>query len=716
MAELVVSALSGAIFSCLTPPSFRRPKLDEKRLYEFRSYLLGIDEILDAAESKEYDQNKELKLWLDRLHEVSYELEDLLNEVATEGLRRQLEAKSWNIKYRVRGIISIKMRLVEKYTIHRQKWITAELDDMQRNKVKFGLEYYAPTTARKPDQLSASKEGPEDESQARRSSVKKDKGRKRFQRPTSSLMVIPKVIAVSRKVRHLSFAGDLNAERCQAICGAKLIRISRCPCLEKCSPLRLPPSAKVEISECPLLQVPVTDGNKMQLKTEVEIASKFLEHRTDVSSQSHSSPPELSMLSTELAHEKQVHEGNSRREKILDRPSTSRLSKVEELQLPDTDVVQSTDVSITINRPPLESPTRLTEDSSAKHGGALVTSSPAIEISSDTDTDDPINDEGEEAHFRRIEKLDRPSTSGLQEIEELQLTDSDVVLRTVVSATSNRPPPEFSKHLTEDSSIKHGGASRNCSASTEISSDTDDPINDEGDKAEFRRIKKLDSTSRLTEVEEKQLPDTNVVQSTDVSITINRPPLESPTRLTEDSSAKHGGALVTSSPAIEISSDTDTDTDDPINDEESLEDISSPEQESLNVSEISQFKRLPPNLYSLKIEACQALESLPEELMNRNLQHFYVFGDLVPTTSLASFKGYATLLGNLLQACSLRHMWSLVSVLPKIYTLESLSGLEEFQSVDGYIEIEIYVFRREYLRNFSLLKLIYVTWNLNVHR
>ncbi|TXG49890.1 hypothetical protein EZV62_025765 [Acer yangbiense] len=67
-------------------------------------------------------------------------------------------------------------------------------------------------------------------------------------------------------------------------------------------------------------------------------------------------------------------------------------------------------------------------------------------------------------------------------------------------------------------------------------------------------------------------------------------------------------------------------TDDLTDAEEILEDISSPEQESLDVSEISQLKRLPPKLYSLKIEGCDALKSLHGKLMldNPYLQHLYI--------------------------------------------------------------------------------------------
>ncbi|KAK0573324.1 hypothetical protein LWI29_006397 [Acer saccharum] len=86
----------------------------------------------------------------------------------------------------------------------------------------------------------------------------------------------------------------------------------------------------------------------------------------------------------------------------------------------------------------------------------------------------------------------------------------------------------------------------------------------------------------------------------------------------EDSSIKHEGASEIPLKMTESSSDTD----DPINIWYSH--ISS--LESLKVSEISQLLKLPPRLHTLKIEGCDALESLPEELMlnNIHLQQLYI--------------------------------------------------------------------------------------------
>ncbi|KAK1552742.1 hypothetical protein Q3G72_022748 [Acer saccharum] len=252
--------------------------------------------------------------------------------------------------------------------------------------------------------------------------------------------------------------------------------------------------------------------------------------------------------------------------------------EVEGQEFPDNNVVQRTDVSITSKIPPPESSKRLTEDSSEKHGGASDNNSAATDISSDTDTDDPIDAE-----------------ESLEDIE-----------------TSKSPPPESPKHMTKDSSAKHRGASDNYSAATEISSsDTDNPINAEESLEDIETSKSPSPESPKHMTEDSSAKHGGASAATDISYDIvpidaeeslevietsKSPPPESPKHLTEDSSAKHGGA----SAATEISSDTDTDTDDPIDAEESLEDISSPEQESLDVSEISQLKRL--NCIALKLK------------------------------------------------------------------------------------------------------------------
>ncbi|KAK0573859.1 hypothetical protein LWI29_014666 [Acer saccharum] len=59
--------------------------------------------------------------------------------------------------------------------------------------------------------------------------------------------------------------------------------------------------------------------------------------------------------------------------------------------------------------------------------------------------------------------------------------------------------------------------------------------------------------------------------------------------------------------------------------------------ESLKVTEISQLMELPPGLHRLKIEGCDALKSVPEELMHSNpyLQHLYI----IDCCFLKSFHG-----------------------------------------------------------------------------
>ncbi|XP_031260973.1 putative disease resistance RPP13-like protein 1 [Pistacia vera] len=105
---------------------------------------------------------------------------------------------------------------------------------------------------------------------------------------------------------------------------------------------------------------------------------------------------------------------------------------------------------------------------------------------------------------------------------------------------------------------------------------------------------------------------------TDVSITLSASPQETSKLLIEDTSSfKHEGS----------SQILRAETVDKMNTEhvqDNLHDIFSPER--LKVSEISQLRKLPPNLCSLKIEGCEALNIIPGELMHSNphLQHLYI--------------------------------------------------------------------------------------------
>ncbi|KAK1552433.1 hypothetical protein Q3G72_016902 [Acer saccharum] len=135
-----------------------------------------------------------------------------------------------------------------------------------------------------------------------------------------------------------------------------------------------------------------------------------------------------------------------------------------------------------------------------------------------------------------------------------------------------------------------------------------------------------DISRRLDEDEDLfWFPDSNVVKlksddemvpelsSTDVSITSLSSPPETSKISNEDSSINHEGASLKMT-------ESSSDTDDPINIWYSQ--ISS--LESLKVSEISQLKKLPTRLHTLKIEGCDV--SLPEELMlnNIHLQQLYI--------------------------------------------------------------------------------------------
>ena len=69
----------------------RGHKLDHALLKKLKRKLLTVDAVLDDAEAKQIT-NPAVKEWMDELKVVVYDAEDVLDEIATEDLRRKIEA------------------------------------------------------------------------------------------------------------------------------------------------------------------------------------------------------------------------------------------------------------------------------------------------------------------------------------------------------------------------------------------------------------------------------------------------------------------------------------------------------------------------------------------------------------------------------------------------------------------------------------------------
>ncbi|KAG2664660.1 hypothetical protein I3760_16G092800 [Carya illinoinensis] len=91
MAELLLSAFLQVLFDRLASPEllkFARREGLRKQLDKWGETMERIREVLDDAEEKQQTK-KTVKAWLDDLRDLAYDLEDILDEVATEAASRR---------------------------------------------------------------------------------------------------------------------------------------------------------------------------------------------------------------------------------------------------------------------------------------------------------------------------------------------------------------------------------------------------------------------------------------------------------------------------------------------------------------------------------------------------------------------------------------------------------------------------------------------------
>ncbi|KAF5445396.1 hypothetical protein F2P56_034447, partial [Juglans regia] len=94
MAELILSAFLHVLFDRLASPEllkFARREGLGKQLDKWGEAMERIREVLDDAEEKQQTK-KTVKVWLDDLRDLAYDVEDILDEFATEALQRKLMA------------------------------------------------------------------------------------------------------------------------------------------------------------------------------------------------------------------------------------------------------------------------------------------------------------------------------------------------------------------------------------------------------------------------------------------------------------------------------------------------------------------------------------------------------------------------------------------------------------------------------------------------
>ncbi|XP_022756852.1 putative disease resistance RPP13-like protein 1 [Durio zibethinus] len=92
VADAVLSAFFRSVFETLSSPDFLKFTRDEQVVAEMKKWeklLLKINALLEDAEEKQ-TTSRAVKLWLRDLQDVAFDAEDVVDELATEALRRKL--------------------------------------------------------------------------------------------------------------------------------------------------------------------------------------------------------------------------------------------------------------------------------------------------------------------------------------------------------------------------------------------------------------------------------------------------------------------------------------------------------------------------------------------------------------------------------------------------------------------------------------------------
>ncbi|XP_025631047.1 putative disease resistance RPP13-like protein 1 isoform X3 [Arachis hypogaea] len=100
----VVEALVGKISTEISE-FYQSKKLDESLLEKLKLTLLSLHAFLDDAEEKQI-KIASVKAWLDELIQALFDADDLIDDIATEALRRQVEARYHPVSSKVRKVLS----------------------------------------------------------------------------------------------------------------------------------------------------------------------------------------------------------------------------------------------------------------------------------------------------------------------------------------------------------------------------------------------------------------------------------------------------------------------------------------------------------------------------------------------------------------------------------------------------------------------------------
>ncbi|XWS24026.1 hypothetical protein CRYUN_Cryun28dG0065900 [Craigia yunnanensis] len=98
VASLIVSPLLQVIYENLVSylSTVETSKDQKKNIKKLQEKLLIIQAVIEDAEERQL-KHKKVKIWLSKLRDVAYDADDLLDEITTQVLRRQLVKKKWKM-------------------------------------------------------------------------------------------------------------------------------------------------------------------------------------------------------------------------------------------------------------------------------------------------------------------------------------------------------------------------------------------------------------------------------------------------------------------------------------------------------------------------------------------------------------------------------------------------------------------------------------------
>ncbi|KAL3830671.1 hypothetical protein ACJIZ3_019473 [Penstemon smallii] len=143
MADALVSALVKTVLGSLNSAAVQEIGLAwglKNELNSLESILDTVHLVLQDAESKQR-KNEALQNWLRKLKNAAYDAENLLDQIATEGLRRRVASERGKlITHKLNSFASLRNPLVFRFKIaHKVKNIRERLDDIAEERLKFHL-------------------------------------------------------------------------------------------------------------------------------------------------------------------------------------------------------------------------------------------------------------------------------------------------------------------------------------------------------------------------------------------------------------------------------------------------------------------------------------------------------------------------------------------------------------------------------------------------